>query len=100
MSESVCLSFPIPPSIAAAHVVIAVVVVALLCGLWPGLLGLFLTLREASVEVVEAIVAWRWAEVSAGKGPSPVFQWNGMDYLHKLCNDLDFLASCEPLVRS
>jgi hypothetical protein len=34
-----------------------------------------------------------------GGAPLPLFVWNGLDYLHKMCNDLDFLAACEPLVR-
>jgi hypothetical protein len=63
-------------------------------------LELFLTLREVSVEVVEAIVAWRWKEGGTPGGPLPLFVWNGLDYLHKMCNDLDFLAGCEPLVRA
>ena len=64
------------------------------------LLELFLSLREVSVEVVEAIVAWRWKEGGTPGGPLPLFVWNGLDYLHKMCNDLDFLAGCEPLVRT
>ena len=63
---------------------------------FPGLLGTFLSLRDASVEVVEGVVAWRWGEASRGL---PVFLWNGVDYLHKMCNDMDFLGSCSPLVR-
>lgn len=35
-----------------------------------------------------------------GTLPLPVFLWNGVDYLHKLCNDLDFLSACEPLLTS
>jgi hypothetical protein len=66
------------------------------------LLETFLSLREVSVEVVEAIVAWRWYEGSAATsttgGGVPVFMWNGLDYIHKLCNDLDFLSTCERLV--
>ena len=66
-----------------------------------GLLSTFLSLRDVSVDVVEAVVAWRWHE-SSGSAPGvplPVFYWNGVDYLHKMCNDLDFLSNCEPLVR-
>jgi hypothetical protein len=45
-------------------------------------------LRLASVEVVEAIVAWR--ELA---GPEAVFQWNSVNYLLKMPSDLDYLDS-------
>lgn len=45
-------------------------------------------LRLSSVEVVEAIVAWR--EVV---GLEAVFQWNSVNYLLKMSSDLDYLNS-------
>jgi hypothetical protein len=69
-----------------------------------GMLEHFLVLRDASVDVVEAAVVWRRDAARKrrlsddGSAPLPVFMWRGSDYLHKMCNDLDFLASCQPLV--
>lgn len=45
-------------------------------------------LRVASVEVVEAVIAWR--EVC---GPEAVFQWNSVNYLLKMPSDLDYLEN-------
>lgn len=50
--------------------------------------------RDATVEVVEAVVTWR---KDVGKHPLE-FIWRGENYLLKTTNDLNFLAGVEPLV--
>ncbi len=39
------------------------------------------------------------AEYSGKATYSPAFMWNGRNYLLKIGNDMDFMATCEPLVR-
>ena len=49
-------------------------------------------LREAGLMAVERVVAWVLAaSPSAAKGPEP-FLWNGVDYLLKMTDDLDFVS--------
>ena len=48
--------------------------------------------RIATVEAVEAVVAWREAQAA----PIP-FVWNGINYLLKVPSDLDFLDRLRPL---
>ena len=69
--------------------------------------SVLLELKAATVVVVEAIEAWRAAEPGpAESAADPLkgviawqpFIWNGINYLLKMTNDLDFLASIETLV--
>ena len=68
-----------------------------------------LVLRDSTADVVELIVAWRRQQLAKRSANSsallaspaatvPVFMWNdSVDYLHKLCTDLDFMSNCDPL---
>ena len=52
-------------------------------------------IRISTVEVVEAIVAWR---KNVKKNSPAVFVWNGINYLLKIPSDLDFLSRNKTLV--
>ena len=69
--------------------------------------SILLELKGASIVVVEAIEAWRNAGAAPpGSNNNPLegslawqpFIWNGINYLLKMTNDIDFLASIETLV--
>ena len=49
---------------------------------------LLLLLRQATIDVTEAVARWR--QDSFG-GSIHAFEWEGNNYLLKMCSDLDFL---------
>ena len=51
--------------------------------------GLFDTLRDVSVDVVEAIKIWQDSQVAYPEIES--FKWNGQNYLSKMTEDISFL---------
>ncbi|CAM9306717.1 unnamed protein product, partial [Chrysoparadoxa australica] len=62
-----------------------------------GMLDLLVSIREASVECIEAITRWRQGST---EDPPAAFMWRGENYLLKMRNDLNFLAGLEPLVKA
>lgn len=53
-------------------------------------------LRESGIRCVQKIVAWTVANTEADSNEPKVFLWNGLEYLCKMLNDLDFIAESIP----
>ena len=59
------------------------------------MLDLLAQTRDASVAVVESVVRWREGSADA---PPPVFFWQKVNYLLKMCTDLNYLAEVDTLL--
>eukprot|EP00948_MAST-09A_sp_MAST-9A-sp1_P003478 g3478.t1 len=72
------------------------------------IVDLLVDVREASLNVVDSIISWRYAhlmgfntnESELRKAVERPFIWNGMNYLVKMSTDMNFLANVHPLVEA
>ena len=56
------------------------------------MLDLMVPIREASLNVIESVVAWRESFGEFDSTAPPIYIWEGSNYLLKMTHDLDFLA--------
>jgi hypothetical protein len=64
------------------------------------ILDAMVPLRNATLNVIEAVIAWRESYHSYDPGSPPVYIWQGNNYLLKMVNDLDFLGENRKFLHS